>query len=121
MRRIVVHDEMHVWAFWHGGVNLFEEVQKLGRAMTPVAFSDDSSGRDIQRGKQRRRSISDVGVGASLGHAGGHGKDRLISVQRLDLGFLVYTQHHRCTVSARLLPGFIFHDRSTLSGCNRPV
>ncbi len=58
-----------------------------------AAFADHGAGGDIQCCKKRRRAVSDAGVGAPLGHAGRHWQHRLFAIQRLDLRFLVNTQH----------------------------
>ena len=40
---IVVHDDMDIEAFWDLSIDLFEEVQELGRPVTLVAFADDEA------------------------------------------------------------------------------
>ena len=60
---------MHVRAFEHAGVDLFEEVEKLDRAVALVALFDHGSCCNIQRRKQRRRAMADIGMGPALRHA----------------------------------------------------
>ena len=69
---IIVHDDMHVRACGHMPVDLFEKVQKLPRPMPFVALSDHGTGGNIQGGKERRRAVADVRVGAPFRHAGRH-------------------------------------------------
>ncbi len=57
---IIVHDDMYVGACGHVPVDLFEKVQKLGRAVAFVALADDGTGGDIQRGEKRCGTVADV-------------------------------------------------------------
>ena len=75
-------------------VYLLEKVEELGCAVPLIALSDHRTGCDVESGKERRGAIADIGMRPSLGHAGGHGQDRLLTVQCLDLRFFVYTQHY---------------------------
>ena len=50
---IVIHDDMDIEPVRYVGIDLFEEVQELGRAVTLVAFADDEPRGDIECGKQR--------------------------------------------------------------------
>ena len=38
---IIIHDDMDIEPFRDVGIDLFEEVQELGRSVTLVAFADD--------------------------------------------------------------------------------
>ena len=50
---VVVHDNMDIEPFWNVRVDLLEKIQKLGGAMTFVAFADHEARGDIESGKQR--------------------------------------------------------------------
>ena len=65
---IVVHDDMDLEPFGHPSVDLFEEVQELGRSVTLVAFADDEPRGDIECGKQRGRTMPHVAVRATFGY-----------------------------------------------------
>ena len=54
---IVVHNDMDVEPLRDLSVNLFEEVQELGRAVAPVALADDEARGDID-GEQRGRPVA---------------------------------------------------------------
>jgi len=46
---IVVHHEVYVRPLGHRGVDTLEEVQKLGRPVTFVAFADHRTGGNVER------------------------------------------------------------------------
>ena len=46
---VVVHHEMDVRPFRHGGIDTFEKVEELGCPMTLVAFADDGARGDVKR------------------------------------------------------------------------
>ena len=50
---IVIHDDMDIEPFGDLSIDLFEEVQELGRPVTLVAFADDEPRGDIECGEQR--------------------------------------------------------------------
>ena len=93
VRGIVVHHQMHLRPVRHGNVDLLEEVEEPGCPMPFVAFPDHCPRGDIERGKQRRRAVSNVCVGSAFGDTRRHRQHRLFAVQRLDLRFFIYTQH----------------------------
>ena len=84
---------MYVRPFRNRGVDLFQKVEELGRPVALVAFADHRASRDVERGKQRCRSMADVGMGSPLGDARRHRQHRLFPVQCLNLGFFVHAQH----------------------------
>ena len=95
VRAVVVQDEMHVQVGWHFRIDAIQELAKLGRAMSAMQFADDFASRHIQCGKQRRRAVALVVVGAPLGLTGPHRQDRLRPIERLDLALLIGAQHQR--------------------------
>lgn len=92
---VVVHHEVYVRPLGHLGVDSLEEVEELGGPVPLVTFSDHGAGGDVERGEQGRRAIAYVGMCSAFGHTGCHRQDRLLTIQRLDLGFFVYAQHDR--------------------------
>ena len=63
--------------------------------MTFVAFADDETRGDVERGEQRSGAVANVIVGAPLGHTRHHREHRLLAVERLDLAFLIHAQDER--------------------------
>ena len=86
---VVIHDDMDIKPFRHLGIDLFEELQELDCPVTLVASADDKPRGDIERGKQRGRTMPHIAVRAPLRHARHHWQDRLLAIKRLDLAFLI--------------------------------
>src|ERR1700746_3157873 len=86
---IVIHDDMDIEPFWDSSIDLFEEVQELGRPMTLVAFADDEPRGDIECSEQRGRAMAHVAVRATFGYTRHHRQDRLLAIERLDLALLI--------------------------------
>src|ERR1700680_761154 len=59
------------------------------------ALADYRSNSDIQCCAKTRSAMALIGVSSTLGLPGQHRKDGLATAERLDLTFLIYTQHHR--------------------------
>jgi hypothetical protein len=57
---IVVHDDMDVEPFRDLSIDLFEEVQELGRSVAPLAFGDNEARGDIEGGEQRGRAVPPI-------------------------------------------------------------
>src|SRR5215813_6923028 len=89
---IVIHDNMDIEPLRDLSIDLFEEVQKLGRPVTLVAFADDEPRGDIECGKQRGRTVPHVAVRATFGYARHHRQHRLLAIECLDLALLVDTE-----------------------------
>src|SRR5262245_59478031 len=70
-------------------IDLFEEVQELGRAVAPVALADDEARGDIEGGEQRGRAVPHITVRPPFGDARHHRQDRLFAVEGLDLALFV--------------------------------
>ena len=86
---VVVHDDMDIEPLRNLSIDLFEEVQELGRPVTLVAFADDEPRGDIERGEQRCRTVTHITVRATFGYARHYRQDRLLAIKRLDLALLV--------------------------------
>ncbi|MDA9455304.1 hypothetical protein XI00_13885 [Bradyrhizobium sp. CCBAU 21359] len=89
---VVVHDDMDIDPFRDLSVDLFEELQELDCPVALVAFADDESRGDIERGKQRGRTMPHIAVRAPFRCARHHRQDRLLAIQGLDLAFLIDTE-----------------------------
>ena len=76
------------------GIDVTQEREEF---LVPVAFfalADDLAADDVERGEQRGGAVSDVVMGDAFDIAQPHGQDRLSTVQRLHLGFLIDAQNH---------------------------
>src|SRR5215831_1573288 len=65
---IVIQDDMDIEPFGDLSIDLFEEVQELGRPVTLVAFADDEPRGDIECCKQRGRTMPHIAVRATFGY-----------------------------------------------------
>src|SRR5580693_1575384 len=86
---IVIHDNVDIESFGDLRIDLFEEVQELGRPVALVAFADDEPRGNIECGKQRGRPVPHIAVRATFGYARHHRQDWLLAIERLDLALLV--------------------------------
>src|SRR5262245_53665048 len=89
---IVIHDDMDIEPLRNLSIDLFEEVQKLCRSVTLVAFADDKPRGDIECGKQRGRTMPHIAVRATFGYARHHRQHRLLAIECLDLTLLIDTE-----------------------------
>ena len=76
------------------GVDAVEERAELDRAKPPVRLSDNRTGLDVERRKQRGGTVPSVVVRAPFGLPGLHRQQRGGAVEGLNLGLLVDAQHH---------------------------
>src|SRR5215468_9318981 len=76
-------------------VDLFEEVQELGRPVAPVALADDEARGDIEGGEQRGRAVPHIVVRPAFGDARHHRQHRLFTVEGLDLALFVDAENQR--------------------------
>ncbi len=95
MRRVVVEHEMNVLLAGSLHIDATQKLQELLVPMAPMTRADDLSRLNVERRKERGHSMAQVVVRLPLGHARAHGKDRLRTVQRLDLRFLIDAQDQR--------------------------
>jgi len=95
VRGVIVHNDMNIQVICDPGVNLLQESQKLFRPMAFVTFSDYGTRSDIKGGKQRSRTVMDIGMGPPLCHAWHHRQNRLLTVKCLNLGLFIHTKHNR--------------------------
>ena len=92
---IVIHDDMDIEPFRDLSIDLLEELQELGRPVALVAFADDEPGGDIERGKQRGRTMPHIAVRTTFRHARHHRQDRLLAIECLNLAFLIDAEDER--------------------------
>ena len=92
MGGVVIHDNVDIEPFGDLSIDLLEKVQELGRTVTLVAFADDEPRGDIERGKQRGRTMPHIAVGAAFRYARHHRQDRLLAIECLDLALLIDTE-----------------------------
>ena len=89
----VVHDEVDVEHGRHRRVDGVEEPAKLARPVARVALADDLATLDVQRREEGGCPVARGVMGAPLGLARAHRQHRLRAIERLDLRFLVDTEH----------------------------
>src|SRR5207245_5468707 len=92
---VIVPDEMDLETLGDIGLDLIEELAKLGRPMTAIALSNHMSGGDVEGGKERSCAVPLVVMAAPGNLAGPHRQHGLATIQRLDLALLVNTEHDR--------------------------
>src|SRR6266540_6178918 len=91
--RRIVHDDVDVEFGRNIALDTVEKSAELLCAMARHTPADDSSGLHVQCCEERGRAVAFVVMGVSLGLAWAHRQQRLRAIQRLDLAFLVDTQH----------------------------
>lgn len=75
----------------HGRLNLVEELSGLDNTVASGALANDPSARNVEDGEQRCGAVPRIVMASSGRLACTHRRHRLTAVQRLDLGFLIYT------------------------------
>ena len=93
VRPVIVHDQMHVQARRHVGVDLVEERAELFSAAVALTLPQHLARFHVQRGKQGRRAVAHIVMRPPLDLPRAHGQERLSVVQGLDLTFLVDAQY----------------------------
>jgi hypothetical protein len=79
----------------YGFVYQVEGLFELGRPVAGGELMGDHAGGQVQSGVEVDGTVADVVMGAPLGRPGEQREHWLSTVQGLDLGFLVDTDHHR--------------------------
>ncbi len=103
---VVVHHQMHIELGRCGLIDGAQEGEELLGPVPPMHFADDFAGGDVQCRKQGRGAVAAVIMGAPLGHSRHH---RLRAVERLNLAFLVHTQHQGAIRRIEVQPHHIAH------------
>ena len=91
---VVVEHEMHSEIVRQLLVDLDPELLELLGLVAGLERTDHLARRYFQRREQRRRAVPYIVMRSDPGGAGHHGQDRPEAVGRLDLGLLVYAEHH---------------------------
>jgi hypothetical protein len=115
---VVVDDEMDVQIVRHGGFDGVEELPKLGRPVPTMALPSDFPGLDAQRSEERRGPVAHVIVRPPLDLPRSHRQQGLAAIQRLDLRFLVPTEHERAIRRIQIEPDDVPHfvDQDWIAG-----
>ena len=96
-------------------VDLFQEPEKLLRAVAALAFADHFARRDLQRREQRGRSVADVIMTLTLGVARPQRQHRTSPIESLYLALFVNAHHHgvigRVHVQPRQVPHLLHEER----------
>ncbi len=93
MRSVVVEDKMNREMLGHLRIDATQKAQELLMPVPPVTDTNNFSRRDVQRRKERSDSVTGVVVRLPLGYSGSHRKNRLRSIQRLNLRLFVDAEH----------------------------
>ena len=104
VRGEVVQDDVNLKVTRNARFDLPKEGDEVLRAVLLLAASDDLTGRDVQRGEQVERAVSQVVVRLPLRLAEVHRQDRLRPLERLDLGLLVEGKHDRVVRRVHVKP-----------------
>ena len=92
---VVVDDQMDLKACRHSLIDALEERKKLLMTMTRLALRQDSSGGDVECGKQGGGPMANVVVGHSFHVAQPHRQHRLSAIKGLNLRLLIDRKHDR--------------------------
>jgi hypothetical protein len=93
VRAMVIQNQVYVQFSRGGGVHRVQELLELDSAMPAMTLANDSAAGHLQRGKQRRGTVTLVVVGSALHLSGSHRQQGLRAVQGLDLRLFIHAQH----------------------------
>jgi len=115
VRAVIVQDQVNIQRFRDRVVDSIQELPKLDSPMPPMALPDHLPGFHIQGGKEGRRPMPTVVMGAPFDLPGSHREDGLCAIQRLDLGLLIDAQDQstlrRIEVQAHDIPDLLNKER----------
>jgi len=94
MGGVIIQNDVDVLAQRNFAVDLLEKFQPLAVGVFLGGVSDDFALQIIQRGKEGNRAVAVVIVGLGADMAFAQRQTRLTALKRLDLAFLVTTEHH---------------------------
>jgi hypothetical protein len=92
---VVVEDQVQIEMCGRLAVDGFQKRQELVCPMARQTFANDSTGRHIERGEERRGAVALVIMGHRSGTALFQGQTRLRAVECLDLALLIDGKHQR--------------------------
>src|SRR5918912_84996 len=126
MSAVVVHHQMDIELVRYPCIDGAQEFEELPGAMAPVQLADNLAAGHVQRGKQAGGAVARVVVIAPLCDAERKWQGGLRTIQGLNLGFLVYTQHHRMGGRIQIQPYNVTHlvDEQWITGeleCLHPM
>src|SRR6516225_6346025 len=78
---VVVHDEMDIEIARDGGLDLVEELAKLGGAVAGEAFADHLARRNVERREERDRAVAGIVVAAPCGLTGAYRQHGLAAIE----------------------------------------
>ncbi len=95
VRAVIVQDQVNIQRCGDRVVDSIQERPKLDSPMPPMALPDHLPGFHIQGGKEGRRPVATVVMGAPFNLPGSHRENGLCAIQRLNLGLLIDAQDQR--------------------------
>src|SRR5262245_55355720 len=108
---MVVDDEMKL-AFaiiGEGRIDAFQKSQEFLMAVTLVASAQNSSGGRVVGGKQRKRPVTHIIMGLTLGQTRTQWQDGLTALPGLGLALLIDTKHNSLLRWIEIEPHNIAH------------
>src|SRR5947208_8959351 len=109
MCAVMIHDQVDGKTAGKTGVDVVQKPQELLVTMPPVTVADGDSARHIQGRKQRCHTMTFVIMRLPGRHTGRQRKNRLRTVQRLDLTLLIHAQHDRMIRRIHIQPHDVPH------------
>src|SRR3954467_6232092 len=109
MCAVIIHDQVDGKTAGKTGVDVVQKPQELLVTMPPVTVADGDSARHIQGRKQRCHTMTFVIMRLPGRHTGRQRKNRLRTVQRLDLTLLMDAQHDRMSRRIHIQPHDVPH------------
>ena len=95
VRGVVIEDQMQIAIRRGLRIEQPQELQPLDVAVARLALSDHRAIGDLERGKERRRSVAHIVVSEGAGPAFLHGQSRLGPIQRLRLTLFIAAEDQR--------------------------
>jgi hypothetical protein len=90
-------------------INRLQKPNELPIPVTTMTFADDASGRDVQRGKQRRRSVAHVVMRPVLGLSGTHRHQGRGAIEGLNLTVFIDRQQQGASRRIEIQPHNVAH------------
>src|SRR3981081_395051 len=89
MGAVIIEDQVQLQFARHCGVDGCKEAAKLDRAVALMELTDHGAGPGVERGEQVDGAMAQVVRRSTLGLSGAHRQQRLTSIERLNLRFLI--------------------------------
>ena len=94
MGGVVIENKVDVARFLHGSVDAAQEAQEIPGTVAWHTLPDDQALFDVQRGEERGGAMALVVMGHRRRTSLLEGQARLRPIKRLNLGFLIDTEHN---------------------------